>query len=317
MPPPFVPIPFESLPERPRVPHPYFDTEAHDTVVDSRDFGRHRVHWRSIGAGPSLLLLHGLMTSSYSFRYVLAPLAERYRVVVPDLPGCGRSDCPEARRYSAPALARWIVEVVDALGIRGCDAIGNSMGGYLCMRAVLDDPGVFGRLVDVHSPGIPEPRLWALRALTSIPGVRAGLARFVRRDPQRWAHRNVHYRDETLKSLEEAREYAAPLGTEAGSRAFTRYLAETLDPVDMRAFVATLTRRRDAGQAFPVPLLLLYSRQDPMVPPRVGQALSALLPGAPVVWLEGSSHFAHIDTPAEFLAPVLSFLNEPRTSPAR
>ena len=250
------------------------------------------------------------MTSSYSFRYVLEPLGARYRVVVPDLPGCGRSECPDAARYSAPALARWVIELVDALGIRGCDAIGNSMGGYLCLRAVLDDPGVFSRLVDVHSPGIPEPRLWALRVLTAIPGVRAGLARFVRRDPRRWAHRNVHYRDETLKSLEEAEEYGAPLGTPAGARAFTRYLAETLDPSDMGDFVRTLERRRDAGQAFPVPLLLLYSRQDPMVPPRVGEALSALLPGVPLVWLEGSSHFAHVDTPGEFLEPVLAFLSQ-------
>jgi pimeloyl-ACP methyl ester carboxylesterase len=310
MPPPFVPVAFDSLPARPRVPHPYFESEAHETVVDSAHFGRHRIHWRSYGSGPPLLLLHGLMTSSYSFRYVLEPLGARYRVIVPDLPGCGRSAAPDVR-YTAPALARWIGEMVDALGIRGCDAVGNSMGGYLCMRAVLGDATLFSRLVNVHSPGIPEPRLWALRVLTAVPGVRAGLARFVRRDPRRWAHRNVHYRDETLKSQEEAEEYGKPLGTTEGARAFTRYLAETLDPSDMGDFVRTLERRRHAGQAFPVPLLLLYSRQDPMVPPRVGEALSALLPGAPLVWLEGSSHFAHVDTPQEFLEPVLAFLNEP------
>lgn len=55
-----------------------------------------------------------------------------------------------------------------------------------------------------------------------VPGVAAGLRRVVRHDPLRWAHRNVRYYDETLKSLEEAREYGEPLARAAGARSFTR-----------------------------------------------------------------------------------------------
>jgi pimeloyl-ACP methyl ester carboxylesterase len=248
------------------------------------------------------------MTSSYSWRYVLEALGARFRVVAPDLPGCGRTEPPQEGRYGARELATWLGELARALGIYGCDAIGNSLGGYVCMRLALDDPSAVRRLVNIHSPGLPEARLRALSFALGVPGVRSILAWWVRRRPLRWAHANVHYFDETLKSLEEAREYGQPLATAAGARVFTRYLADTLAPSDLREFVEELTQRRDRKQAFPVPLLLVYARRDPMVPPEIGPKLQALVPDAELRWLEDSSHFAHVDTPDPLVSMVLDFL---------
>lgn len=304
---PFTRGSFDALPERPRLPHAWHRASARTVTLETRGFGRCSVHLRELGDGPPLLLVHGLMTSSYSWRYVLEPLARSFRVIAPDLPGAGRSDKPDVA-YTADALARFVVELTDALGIRGCACIGNSLGGYLCLRAVLEDETVFSRLVNVHSPGTPDLRLHALHAALSVPGVRGALARFVRRDPQRWAHRHVHYFDESLKSLEEAREYGSALASVEGSRAFVSYLADTLDPRAMRQLTRALERR-----PFPVPLQLVYARQDPMVPPRVGRELAALLPGAELVWLEDTSHFAHVDSPERLLAVVVPFLSSPRT----
>lgn len=295
---------FGGLPDEPRLPHAYGTCEARELELDSRDFGRVAVHLRELGRGPPLLLIHGLMTSSYSWRYVMAPLAKKYRVIAPDLPGAGRSDKPDVE-YSSQALARFIIELAGALGIRGCLAIGNSLGGYLCMRAVLEDAGVFRRLVNVHSPGAADLRLTALHAALALPGVRPLLARVIRRDPERWAHRHVHYFDESLKSREEAREYGAAIASAEGARAFVRYLGETLDPRAMRDF-----RRALAASGFPIPLMLVYARQDPMVPPRTGDALAQLLPGARLAWLEDTSHFAHVDSPERLLAVVEPFLAE-------
>jgi len=84
-------------------------------------------------------------------------------------------------------LARAVIATIDALGARGATVIGNSMGGYLCMRAALIDPAAIGRLVNLHSPGVPTARMFALRwALRVLP------ARWLlRRDPERWVHKNV------------------------------------------------------------------------------------------------------------------------------
>ncbi len=306
LPRPFKPGPFDALPDAPRRPHIYFETSERRLEMTSQPFGKIGIRLREHGQGPPLLLVHGLMTSSYSFRYVMEPLGRHFRVIVPDLPGAGQSDKPDAR-YSGAALATWIVELVDALGIRGCAAIGNSLGGYLCMRAALDEPGLFGKLIDMHSPGLPEARLTALHAALSVPGVQAALARWVRRDPERWAHRNVHYFDESLKSREEAREYAAAISDAAGARAFVRYLADALAPRELGDFVAQLEALRAAGKPFPSELLMLYATEDPMVPPDVGRRLHALVPGAELVWLEQSSHFCHVDSPERVVEIALGF----------
>jgi pimeloyl-ACP methyl ester carboxylesterase len=304
---PFRRGPFEALPREPHRPHRYQALEPRRVRLESAPFGSIEVHYREHGSGPPLLLVHGLMTSSYSWRYVLDGLGAHFRLVMPDLPGAGRSDKPD-RSYAPAALATAVGEFQRAVGIRGCAAIGNSLGGYLCMRLALEDPGAFSRLVNVHSPGIPELRLHLLHAALSVPGVGRALGWWIRRAPLRWVHRNVHYRDESLKSLEEAHEYGDPLASVAGSRAFVRYLRETVAPGDMAAFVRELEKRRETG--FPVPLLLVYADRDPMVPPRVGDALRALVPTARFVRMTETSHFAHVDTPERVIAEVLPFLTE-------
>jgi pimeloyl-ACP methyl ester carboxylesterase len=299
---------FADLPPLPRRAHRFLELPERRLEVASAPFGPLGIAYRELGDGPPLLLVHGLMTTSYSWRYVIDELAKSWRVIAIDLPGCGRSDKPAGARYGAGELAAFLVELVDALSVRGARVVGNSMGGYLCMRAALLDAGAFSRLVNIHSPGVPDWRYRALGALLATPGVAALLAWWVRRAPQRWAHRNVHYFDETLKSLEEAAEYGDPLASAAGARAFIGYLKDAFAPRDVADFVAALERRRDAHEPFPVPLLLLYSRQDPLVPPSVGERLHALVPAAPLVWLESTSHFAHVDTPDAVVRELRAFL---------
>jgi pimeloyl-ACP methyl ester carboxylesterase len=293
---------FEDLPAVPRRPHRWLETRAAEVRVASSGFGAVDVAYREAGAGPPLLLIHGLMTTGYSWRYVIDDLARDHRVIAPDLPGCGRSAKPLVR-YGGDALARFILELQQALGIRGCAVIGNSMGGYLCMRAALLDPGAMARLVNIHSPGTPGLRYHLLNGALALPPLRALLRWWFRRAPRRWAHKNVHYYDESLKSLEEAAEYGDPLATAEGSETFLRYLGHTFAPAELRGFVRAL-----AAAPFPVPLLLLYSRTDPLVPPAVGTALHGLVPAAELVWLDRTSHFAHVDTPEAVLAPTRAFL---------
>lgn len=301
---PFEQLPFDDVPELPRVPHGWAKTKAETVRVASRPFGDVDVHVRTYGRGPPIVLVHGFMTTSYSWRYVFEPLGERFTVYAPDLVGAGRSSKPDLP-HSPDALAESIGETMRALGVWGANVIGNSLGGYLAMRLALQSPTAIKRLVNLHSPGIPTPRMRALKlAMTVLPFQEAILRKLVWRDPERWVHRNVHYFDETLKSREEHREYAAPLRTPEGLRSFVRMLRETLAVDEMSTFAATLART----SPFPVPLLLAYAEKDPMVPPEVGDRLLELVPEATFVRLEKASHFAHVDSTAQFLAAIEGFL---------
>lgn len=293
---PFEQLPFDEVPELPTVPHRWGEVRRADVTIP---IGRIAVHRH--GEGRPLVLVHGLMTAAYSFRYLVGKFPGR-ELIIPDLPGAGDSDKPDVR-LTPDVLADAVIATLDATGARGADVIGNSMGGYVCMRAALRDPGAIGRLVNLHSPGVPTGRMralwWAMRLL---PG-RFILDRLVRRDPERWVHRNVHYWDESLKSREEHRQFAAPLTNEAGRRGFHSHLKDGLDVAEMKRFVRKLT----AGP-FPIPLLLVYAERDPVVPPIVGDRLRALIASAEFIRLAEASHFAHVDAADRFVAAVTPFI---------
>lgn len=306
---PFRQIPYDALPDAPRLPHRWGDVRAHRGVVTTEAMGPVDTAWFTYGdpQRPPLLLVHGLMTHAYTWRYALDVLAAHFHLVMPDLVGAGATAKPR-RSYHPDHVADWLGAFVDHAGIRGAPCVGNSLGGYLCLRLALRDPGAMGRLCDLHSPAVPLARLWALYAAMRLPGAEGLLGWLVGRDPERWCHRNTHYYDETLKSKEEARTWASALRSEGGVGGFAAYLRDTLDPRALRTFARTLAERRDRGEAFPVPLQLVYARTDPMVPPSVGAALAALVPSATVTWLERGSHFAHVDAVDAFAAAALPFL---------
>lgn len=302
---PFRQLAFRDVPERPRVPHPFFSAKTERVRVKTRPFGEVETRVVRYGEVPPLVCIHGFMTSSYSFRYLLEPLAKKFTVVAFDVVGSGDADKPRGS-YAPDDIADSIGDTITALGLRGARAIGNSLGGYLAMRLAMRDEGCLCRLVNLHAPGLPTGRLVALRtALDHVPRARALTSWLVGRDEERWVHKNVHYFDETLKSREEHREYARPLKTKEGVEGFVRTLDETLDVRHMKVFEGRL---RALGGRFPIPLQLVYARRDPMVPPGVGERYAKLLPASPIVWLEGASHFAHVDAPQKFLAAALPFL---------
>jgi pimeloyl-ACP methyl ester carboxylesterase len=303
---PFRQLRFEDVPDRPVVPHRWAETTRRDVTIECEGLPPTRIAVREYGSGPPLVLVHGLMTAGYSFRYVLDLLGARHRLLIPDLPGAGHSDHPDV--YLGPdVLARSVIATMDALGVRGAQVIGNSMGGYLCMRAALIDPQAIGRLVNLHSPGVPTARMhalwWALRLTPS----RWLIDRLVRKNAERWVHKNVHYYDESLKSREEHREYAMPLSTPEGRKGFYRHLRDAMDVRTMSRFVKQLR-----ATPFPIPLLLVYAKKDPMVPPIVGDKLHALVPQAQMIRLDEASHFAHVDAAPRFVEAVTPFLSASR-----
>ncbi len=148
-------------------------------------------------------------------------------------------------------------------------------------------------------------RYRALGTVLSLPGTRAILRALIGRDGRKWTHKNVHYYDESLKSLEEAEEYAAPLRDDAGLDAFIGYLRDTVSASGFAEFARELSEK-----PFPIPLLLLYATSDPMVPARNAQYLAKLVPNARLEMMQNTSHFAHVDTPELVVSAVTRFFDE-------
>ena len=105
-----------------------------------------RLHYAAGGDGPPLILVHGLGGTIENWRALAPPLAARHRVLVPDLPGHGRSELlPEAR--DVDALAEAVLGIADAEEAGDAVWIGHSLGGLVALRAAVLRPDAVRGLV--------------------------------------------------------------------------------------------------------------------------------------------------------------------------
>jgi pimeloyl-ACP methyl ester carboxylesterase len=148
-------------------PDPYGDPDPEWLRIDWREHlhrldvgGARNVNYAEIGAdsGKALLLVHGLSGAWQNWLENIPHFAQEHRVVALDLPGFGQSPMPDWE-VSVEAYGRFIYEFCDALGIRTCTIVGNSMGGFIAAEAVTHQPERFEKLVLVSAAGISHVRM--------------------------------------------------------------------------------------------------------------------------------------------------------------
>src|SRR5437762_3199638 len=97
------------------------------------------LHYEEYGHGDPVLLLHGLGSSSLDWEYQVPELATRYRVIVPDARGHGRSDKPRGR-YSITGFSADLIALIEHLNLKPVHVVGLSMGGMIGFQLAVDQP---------------------------------------------------------------------------------------------------------------------------------------------------------------------------------
>jgi pimeloyl-ACP methyl ester carboxylesterase len=106
-----------------------------------------RMRYLRTGSGPPLLLLHGLLGYSFSWRYALPYLARQATVHAVDMMGVGFSDRPAGVDCCLRASAERLLRFLDAVNVESCDLLGTSHGGAVAMMAAGLAPERIRRLV--------------------------------------------------------------------------------------------------------------------------------------------------------------------------
>lgn len=263
------------------------------------------------GAGPVLLLVHGMGGRYENWREVMEPLARRYTVVAPDLPGHGAS-APGNGDYSIGGLAVGLRDLLLALGHERATLVGHSLGGGIAMNLAYQFPELAERLVLVSSGGLgPEVSL-VLRA-AALPGSELWIAATAR--TASWAGAAVGRGLATvgLRPTIDVAEVA-------------RGYASLVDPGRRSAFLATLRsvinvggQRIDARDrlylAAGTPVLIVWGARDPVIPVSHGERAHEAIAGSRLEIFAGVGHIPQLEAPARFVAVLERFLEE--TEPAR
>jgi len=135
------------------------------------DVGTAEIAYRSVGAGPPLLLVHGWPFSSASFRGLARRLCGRFRCVLPDTPGLGETRWRDDTPFGFADQVKALRAFVDRLGLDRYALVGHDTGGTLARLLALSDPERAGRLVVMNTemPGHRPPWIPLYQRLAALP----------------------------------------------------------------------------------------------------------------------------------------------------
>ncbi len=242
-----------------------------------------------IGAGPPMVLLHSLLADRTSFDRIKRSLAESFRVVVPELPGFGRS---VATHGDLPSVGDRMAEAVREISEGEKPVLlGNGYGGFVALQAVIRHPEVAGRLIMADSGAkFSDAGREAFRGMSAAAAAK-GLEAIADT-----AMRRLFAPDFQAANPELMRERRA---------AFLN-----MDIEVFRSACAELAELDLLGdlEKVRVPVLVLVGDQDEATPPPMSHELAAGLPDARLVILPGCAHVPQLQAPDAFLAAVNEFL---------
>ena len=250
------------------------------------------------GRKPWLVLIQGLGFDRMGWAPVIPALQRRFRLVLIDNRGSGRSTTAD-RDFSVADMARDVIAVLDTSGIARAHVLGVSLGGMVAQELAIRHPPRVDRLVlACTSPGwpyaYPMPRT-SVRRMVSAAGMPVEAAQWSLVENALSPESVVKQPDLVERIVDNQRGRLA-------DRAAWKALASA------GATYSGGTRQSSIG----APTLIMYGDSDVVVDPRNSRLLADRIPGARLVVFSGLGHLFFWEDPAEFATAVTSFLIQPR-----
>jgi pimeloyl-ACP methyl ester carboxylesterase len=270
------------------------------------DFDGARLRYLRAGSGPALILLHGLLGYSFSWRYTMPALAPYATVYAPDLLGAGFSDRPSGLDHSMRGTALRVLAFAEKLGLSSFDLLGTSRGGPVAMAAAAEclSAGSKLRLRRLVLVCPVNPYSSHGRWMAPFFGTRFGAALF-RAGAERmpflfpyWHGRLYGDRSKIPPGTLEG--YKAPLATPGlFEHGLSIVRTWTADLQELEALLPKLAS---------VPTLLMWGSRDPAVYASSMAPLARNFTNVQTVVLPGVGHLPYEECPEEFNRALIEFL---------
>jgi pimeloyl-ACP methyl ester carboxylesterase len=273
-------------------PFPHVEGVSHRFV----EAGGLRMHVAEAGEGEPLVMLHGSPQHWYMWRHQIPALAQRYRVICPDLRGFGWSDAPPDG-YEKENLATDVINLLDALDLRQpVKLAGHDWGGWIGFLLCLHHPERFERFLALN---IPPP--WGRISLRTLSTVWRFWYQYVIASPMlgAWIIRNTSFVRRMLtasaarpRTEEELAAFTEPLREPARANAMVQLYRTFL----LREFPQT-AQGRYRKLRLTTPTLLLFGKNDFAISPSLLEGYEPYADDMRVEIVEGSGHFIAEDRP--------------------
>lgn len=250
-----------------------------------------KIHYVEAGSGPVVVLLHGLGGSSQNWAFNTDVLAQKFRVVVPDQLGFGRSDKPFTN-YRVATYVDFLDEFLKELKIERAALVGNSMGGWIAAAYTLAHPEKVERLVLVDAAGFAPPANFDMSFLVALnPSTREGMRRLA----------SLVFSNKQLFTSDAAIDLLLKQRLTAG------------DGYTIQSLNESVARREDMLDdrlsGIKQPTLLIWGRDDGLTPlAEYGERFKKEIKGSELLVFDRCGHVPQIEKAAEFNAALLKFL---------
>lgn len=267
-----------------------------------------RVHYKKAGQGqPVVILLHGFGASVFSWREVIAPLAQKATVIAYDRPAFGLTDRPMPGEWSGPspystsAQSDLLIGLMDRLGIESAVLVGNSAGGTVATLTALQYPQRVRGLVlvdaAIYSGAPSNPILQLLFQTPQLNRLGPLLVRSISDSGDNTIRLAWHDPGRVTPEIIEG--YRKPLQLPNWDRALWE-LTRANQPLELPRRLTDLK----------LPVLVVTGDDDRIVPTADSLRLASEISGARLAVFSACGHVPQEECPDQFLRAVDSFLTE-------
>lgn len=259
-----------------------------------------KINYVETGAGPNVILLHGLADDLTVWEQTIPALKSKYHVWAIDQIGFGQSDKPFIN-YRVSVLVEFLHAFVKKAGIEKATLVGNSLGGWVAAAYAHAHPDRVEKLVLVCAAGYWPTGIRELRreelmqiSVSSPSAYRATM---------KWM-----FHDDSLVTDAAVEQY------------YTSQLKRN-DGYTINQFIESVLRREDRLDsllpAIKTPTLILWSREDEATPLPIANAFAKALPNAQTTIIEGCGHMPQLECAGKTNEALLKFLSGATQTTAR
>ena len=253
------------------------------------------IHYWDVGSGPVVVLVHGLGSSKEDWLPVVGPLSRNHRLLIPDQIGFGHSDKPLVS-YSVQTFVDFLDEFLRQMKVEKASLVGESLGGWVSALYVTEISdteriSVVDKLVLADAPGLKEQT-------PTIPDFNASL------QSSRRLLKSLFYNSSWINDERLRQSFAHRLAANDGYtiQSFVNNPALASEFLD------------DKLSKIRVPTLVVWGKQDQLVPFSSGEKYAAGISGARLVAFDKCGHIPKAEKTAEFVSAVMAFLDTSATA---
>jgi pimeloyl-ACP methyl ester carboxylesterase len=263
------------------------------------DAGGIETNYLEAGSGEPVIMLHGSgpgVSALANWQHNIPTLAQRFRVLAPDIVGFGATERPDDIIYSLRTWTDHVWAFLDAHDIATTAIVGNSLGGRIALQMATDRPDRITKMVLMGAPGVGMTLTEGLAALRAYEPSHVAMRDLLRNyfavDPAMITDELVEIR------------YQASIA----NGAYEAYRTMFFEP---RHAGSELGISEDEVRAITTPALLIHGREDKVVPMQVSVTMLRLLPNADLHVFSACGHWTQIERADEFSALVTDYLARP------